>query len=67
MCLARALAQEPECLLLDEPTSALDAAAKSGVEELVRSLADDGLTIVMVTHDARQATDVADRVIALTP
>jgi putative ABC transport system ATP-binding protein len=63
MCLARALARGPECLLLDEPTSALDAGAKAGVEALVRSLADDGLTVVMVTHDARQATEVADRVV----
>jgi putative ABC transport system ATP-binding protein len=65
MCLARALARRPECLLLDEPTSALDAGAKAGVEELVRALADDGLTVVMVTHDSRQAAELADRVIKL--
>ena len=64
MCLARALARRPECLLLDEPTSALDAGAKAGVEELVRALADDGLTVVMVTHDARQA-ELADRIIEI--
>ena len=63
MCLARALALRPEVLVLDEPTSALDAASRTGVETLVRSLADGGLTVVMVTHDARQATDVADSVI----
>jgi putative ABC transport system ATP-binding protein len=51
MCLARALAVGPEVLALDEPTSALDAASKGGVERLIRSLADEGLTVVMVTHD----------------
>jgi putative ABC transport system ATP-binding protein len=61
MCLARALARHPECLLLDEPTSALDTRSKGGVETLIRSLADDGLTVVMVTHDPRQADDLADR------
>lgn len=61
MCLARALAREPECLLLDEPTSALDTIAKTGVEGLIRSLADDGLTVVMVTHDPRQASELANR------
>ena len=63
MCLARALAREPECLLLDEPTSALDTIAKAGVEGLIRSLADDGLTVVMVTHDGRQAEELADRIL----
>ena len=63
MCLARALALGPEVLVLDEPTSALDAASKAGVEQLVRSLADGGLTVVMVTHDARQASHLADTVV----
>lgn len=63
MCLARALARRPEALVLDEPTSALDTSSKAGVERLVRSLADDGLTVVMVTHDPRQATELADRVV----
>ena len=63
MCLARALARRPEALVLDEPTSALDTASKAGVERLVRALADDGLTVVMVTHDPRQATELADRVV----
>jgi putative ABC transport system ATP-binding protein len=66
MCLARALARGPECLLLDEPTSALDAASKGEVERLVRSLADEGLTVVMVTHSARQAAQLADRVVEIT-
>ena len=67
MCLARALGRHPECLVLDDPTSALDTASKGGVERLIRSLADDGLTIVMVTHDPRQATELADRVIEVRP
>ena len=63
MCLARALARRPDCLLLDEPTSALDGASKGEVERLVRSLADDGLTVVLVTHEVRQAHELADRTI----
>jgi putative ABC transport system ATP-binding protein len=63
LCLARALALHPEVLVLDEPTAALDAASKEEVERLVRSLADDGLTVVMVTHDQRQASHLADRVV----
>ena len=63
MCLARALARRPECLLLDEPTSALDSIAKAGIEGLIRSLADEGLTVVMVTHDRRQAEELADRIL----
>ena len=65
MCLARALARHPECLLLDEPTSALDTIAKAGVEGLIRSLADEGLTVVMVTHDPRQANELADRTLVV--
>ena len=67
MCLARALARGPECLLLDEPTSALDTGSKGEVERLVRSLADDGLTVVIVTHEARQAAELADRVVQVRP
>ncbi len=63
MCLARALARDPECLLLDEPTSALDSIAKAGIEGLMRSLADEGLTVVMVTHDRRQAEELANRIL----
>ena len=63
LSLARALACGPEALLLDEPTSALDTASKGGIEQLIRSLADDGLTVVLVTHDPRQAAELADAVI----
>ena len=67
LSLARALAVGPDVLVLDEPTSALDAAAKSGIEVLVRSLADEGLTVVMVTHDPRQASHLADHVVEVRP
>ena len=64
LSLARALACQPDCLLLDEPTSALDTASKGGIERLVRSLADEaGLTVVVVTHDPAQANELADRII----
>ncbi|MFP5377779.1 MAG: ATP-binding cassette domain-containing protein [Acidimicrobiia bacterium] len=63
MCLARSLGLHPEVLVLDEPTAALDTASKAEVEALVRSLADEGLTVVMVTHDPRQASHLADRVV----
>ncbi len=67
MCLARSLARHPDCLVLDEPTSALDTASKGGIERLIRSLADEGLTVVMVTHDPGQAHQLADRVVEVRP
>ena len=64
--IARALALEPEALLLDEPTSALDEAARRRIEELVRDLnARLGLTMVFVSHDLAQVERVADRVVVL--
>jgi putative ABC transport system ATP-binding protein len=65
LCLARALAVGPEVLLLDEPTSALDSFAAAAVERVVRGLVDDGLTVVMVSHDLRQARRLADDVVVL--
>ena len=65
MCLARTLAVGPEVLLLDEATSALDAAAVGVVERTVRALADDGLTVVMVTHDLHQARRIADDLVVV--
>ena len=67
MCLARSLARRPEVLALDEPTSALDPSSKEGIEALIRSLADDGLTVVMVTHDERQADKLADHLLEVQP
>lgn len=64
--IARALALEPEVLLLDEPTSALDEAARRKIEELVRDLnANLGLTMVFVSHDLSQVGRVADRVVLM--
>lgn len=67
LALARSLGRGPDALALDEPTSALDTASKSGIERLVRQLADDGLTVVMVTHEPRHATELADHVIEVGP
>ena len=60
LCIARALAMQPEILLMDEPTSALDPIASSKIEELVHQLKKD-LTIIIVTHNMQQAARVADR------
>jgi phosphate transport system ATP-binding protein len=60
LCIARALAMQPEVLLMDEPTSALDPIASSKIEELVHQLKKD-LTIIIVTHNMQQAARVADR------
>jgi phosphate transport system ATP-binding protein len=64
LCIARALAVEPEILLLDEPCSALDPAATERVEELLTGLKRD-YTLVMVTHNIQQAARVADRTVFL--
>ena len=63
MSLARALARQPQALLLDEPTSALDAISKTAIEDLIRGLARDGLTIVMISHDPSAATALGDHVV----
>src|SRR6266576_2249848 len=60
LCIARAIAIEPEVLLLDEPASALDPIATASIEELMHSLKED-YTLVIVTHNMQQAARVADR------
>ena len=66
VAITRALANEPDILLLDEPTSALDEVAKLGVESLLESLIRQRhLTCVWVTHDAAQAARMADKVLLL--
>ncbi len=60
VCLARTLSVHPEVLLADEPTAALDEFATATVERTLRSLVDDGLTTILVTHDLRQAHRLAD-------
>ena len=59
LCIARALAVEPEVILMDEPTSALDPISTSKIEDLVLELKKD-YTIIMVTHNMQQATRVSD-------
>lgn len=63
--IARALALRPEVLLLDEPTSALDPELVGEVLAVVRDLAADGWTMVVVTHEVRFAREVADQVLVL--
>ena len=60
ICIARALAVEPEVLLMDEPTSALDPISTTKIEDLVTELKEK-YTIVMVTHNMQQATRVSDK------
>ncbi len=63
--LAAALAQEPRLLLLDEPTNHLDVAAQLALLGLVRSLAADGVTVVMAVHDLNHALSTCDHVVVL--
>src|SRR6202012_1931641 len=62
LCLARALAVEPEVLLLDEPTSSLDPRSTEAVEEMVHRLTPD-LTVIIVTHNLAQARRLSDNTI----
>lgn len=61
--IARALAMRPRAILLDEPTSALDPERVGEVLQVMRSLADEGMTMIVVTHEILFARDVADRAI----
>jgi len=63
--IARGLAMEPKALLFDEPTSALDPELEQEVVRVIKDLAAEGRTMVIVTHDMRLAADVADHVIFL--
>jgi len=65
LALARALAMDPEVLLLDEPTASLDPASTAGIERIVGAAHRDGTKIVFVTHDIGQARRLADEVIFL--
>jgi polar amino acid transport system ATP-binding protein len=59
--IARALAMDPEIMLFDEPTSALDPEMVGEVLDVMKSLAEEGMTMVIVTHEMGFAREVADR------
>ena len=63
VAIIRALAMEPEVMLFDEPTSALDPEMVGEVLDLIKNLAHDGMTMVIVTHEMGFAREVADRVL----
>lgn len=63
--LARALAQQAQILLMDEPTASLDVGNRQKVLSVARSLAGEGYTVLLSTHEPQQALDFADRVLAL--
>jgi len=65
VAIARALCMEPKIMLFDEPTSALDPELIGEVVEVMERLADEGMTMVVVTHEIHFARDVADRVILM--
>ncbi len=63
VAIARALAMDPEVILFDEPTSALDPEMVTEVLEVIKELADTGITMLLVTHEMGFAREVADRII----
>ncbi len=63
VAIARALAMEPQVMLFDEPTSALDPELREEVLRVMRRLAEDGMTMIVVTHEMQFARDMADRVL----
>lgn len=65
VAIARAMAVEPEVLLFDEPTSALDPELVGEVLKVIKQLAREGMTMVIVTHEMKFAADVADRIILM--
>ena len=63
VAIARALAMEPDVMLFDEPTSALDPELRDEVLGVMRQLAEEGMTMIVVTHEMQFARDMADRVL----
>ena len=63
VAIARALAMKPDVMLFDEPTSALDPEMVGEVLDVMKSLAEEGMTMVVVTHEMGFASEVADRVL----
>jgi len=64
--IARALAQEPEALVLDEPTASLDIRHEMAILELLRASADRGLTVLLITHGLDAAAQFADHILLLS-
>ncbi len=65
VAIARALAMQPKIMLFDEPTSALDPEMVREVLDVMRSLAESGMTMIVVTHEVGFAREVADRIILM--
>ncbi len=65
VAIARALAPSPRVLLCDEPTSALDPSLAGEVVDVLKRLAEEGMTMIMATHDLRLAANIADQVVFL--
>jgi tungstate transport system ATP-binding protein len=65
LALARALAKDPQVLLLDEPTASLDPAATKAVEDVIRSAAAGGIKVVMATHDLSEARRLAGDIVLM--
>lgn len=65
VAIARALVNDPKIILADEPTGALDSKTKKSIVDMLRSVADNGKTVIMVTHDDKAAS-VADRIITIS-
>ncbi|MBT2292087.1 amino acid ABC transporter ATP-binding protein [Paenibacillus albidus] len=65
VAIARAMAVEPEVLLFDEPTSALDPELVGEVLKVIKALATEGMTMIIVTHEMKFAADVADTIILM--
>jgi ABC-type polar amino acid transport system ATPase subunit len=63
VAIARALAMEPQVMLFDEPTSALDPELRDEVLRVMRQLAEEGMTMIVVTHEMQFARDMADRIL----
>jgi polar amino acid transport system ATP-binding protein len=63
VAIARSLCMDPDMMLFDEPTSALDPELIGEVLDVMRGLADDGMTMIVVTHEMGFANQVADRVL----
>ena len=64
--IARALAMQPEIMLFDEPTSALDPTMVSEVKNVMRTLAGEGMTMLIVTHEMQLARDISSRILFLS-